>query len=179
MNRLKSTATGPRAASTRRPLRAFPLAHLSLVALCLSALALAGCGVGERRSGLPAGAQEAIDRLTEHFAERRYAEIYAEAADEWRASVSADDNRATLERAREQLGRVVSRATVRASEQQQEGAAGSSPSSSSSSSPGGHTVSVNYNTRFERADAHESVTLVERAGRWQLARYTVNSDALK
>ncbi|HEY9284722.1 MAG TPA: DUF4019 domain-containing protein, partial [Pyrinomonadaceae bacterium] len=68
----------------------------------------------------------------------------------------------------ERLGRVVSRQTVRASVQ--ESGAGVS---------GARTVSVNYNTKFERADAHEAVTLVEREGRWQLARYTINSDALK
>ena len=131
-------------------------------------LVLAGCAVDERSSGLPAGAQAAIDRLTEHYAEGRFAEIYAEAADEWRAAVGTDESRAVLERARERLGRVVSRATVRAAVQ--EGGAGTQ---------GARTVSVNYNTKFERADAHESITLVERDGHWQLARYTVNSDALK
>jgi hypothetical protein len=139
---------------------------LLLTAFC--SLLFSGCAVDDRRSGLPAGAQQAIDRLTEHYAEGRFAEIYAEAADEWRAAVAADESRAALERARERLGRVVSRATVRASVQ--ENGAGTQ---------GDRTVSVNYNTKFERADAHEAITLVERQGRWQLARYTINSDALK
>jgi len=144
----------------------FRLDCFLLSAFCL--LVFSSCAVDDRRADLPAGAQAAIDRLTEHYAEGRFAEIYAEAADEWRAAVAADESRAALERARERLGRVVSRATVRASVQ--EGGAGTS---------GARTVSVNYNTKFERADAHEAVTLVERDGRWQLARYTINSDALK
>jgi hypothetical protein len=126
------------------------------------------CAVDDRRAGLPAGAQDAIDRLTGHYAEGRFAEIYAEAADEWRAAATADESRSTLARAREQLGRVVSRSTVRASVQE------AGPATN-----GARAVSLNYNTKFERADAHEAVTLVERDGRWQLARYTVNSDALK
>jgi Protein of unknown function (DUF4019) len=138
-----------------------------VLALCLSAAALvAACGVGERRPGLPSGAQAAIDRLTEHFAERRFADIYAEAADEWRSAATAEQSRQVLERARERLGRVVNRATVRAAEQ---GAAGTAS----------HTLSVSYNTKFERADAIEQITLVERDGRWLLARYSVSSDALK
>ena len=142
-----------------------PFVRFLLLAFCLLP---AGCAVDDRRGGLPAGAQGAIDRLTEHYAQGRFAEIYAEAADEWRAAATADESRATLTRAREQLGRVVSRSTVRASVQEGGGATN-----------GARAVSLNYNTKFERADAHEAITLVERGGRWQLARYSVKSDALK
>ena len=89
-------------------------------------------------------------------------------ADEWRSAAAPEQSRAALERARETLGRVVSRAPVRAAEQQ-----------NSSGELRGHTLSLIYNTKFERADAIEQLTLVERDGRWQLARYSVNSDALK
>src|SRR5918992_1156477 len=68
---------------------------LLLTAFCL--LVFSSCAVDERRSGLPPGAQAAIDRLTEQYAERRFAEIYAEAADEWRAAATEDQSRATLE----------------------------------------------------------------------------------
>lgn len=119
----------------------------------------------ERRSGLPAGAQTAIDDLTEEISAGNFAQVYADAADEWRANVSADENDKILARVRERLGRVQSRVPVSAIEQAQ-GAAG-------------HTLQLSYNTKFERADAVESFTLVEREGRWLLARYTVNSDALK
>ena len=135
-------------------------------AVCLAALALlAACAAGGRRSGLPPGAQEVIDSLTEDVAEGRFDEVYAAAAAEWRATASADESRAILARVRDKLGRVQSRVPIGATDQPNAAA--------------GHTLLVSYNTKFERADAIESVTLVEREGRWQLARYAVNSDALK
>jgi hypothetical protein len=149
-----------------RPARLRPSAScLLLTALCLL---LTGCAVDDRRAGLPPGAQQAIDRLTGQYNDGRLAEVYAESADEWRAAATEDQSRAILERARERLGRVVSRQTVRAAVQ--ENGAGTA---------GARTLTLNYNTKFERADAHEAVTLVEREGRWRLARYAVNSDALK
>lgn len=163
---------GDARAAFQFPRSAYPALQLPRSAFCLLLSAfcflLPACAIDERRSGLPPTAQVAIDRLTEHLAERRFAEIHAEAADEWRAAATADASRAVLERGRETLGRVVSRAPVRAAEQQ-----------NSSGELRGHTLSLTYNTKFERADAIEQLTLVERDGRWQLARYTVNSDALK
>ena len=148
-----------RAAKARR--RAVPA-----FALCLLApLLLSACAADGRRSGLPAGAQEVIDALTDDIAAGRFDEIYAAAADEWRATASAEESRQILARVRDRLGRVQSRVALSAREQPNAAA--------------GRTLSVSYNTKFERADAVESVTLVERAGRWQLARYAVNSDALK
>jgi hypothetical protein len=135
-------------------------------AFCIFALALlSACVAGGRRSGLPAGAQEAIDSLTDDIAEGHFDEIYSAAADEWRATAGADESRNILARVRDRLGRVQSRVALGAKDQP--------------NAPAGHTLSVSYNTKFERADAIESVTLVEREGRWQLARYAVNSDALK
>ena len=166
MKNRRQKAEGSRQSGQKAELPSLGLVCLLLSAFCL--LVFSSCAVDDRRDGLPPGARAAIDRLTENYAEGRFAEIYAEAADEWRASASADESRAALERARERLGRVVSRATVRASVQE-----------SGAGTNGARAVSVNYNTKFERADAHESITLVERDGRWQLARYTVNSDALK
>ncbi|HEY9283529.1 MAG TPA: hypothetical protein VIP46_08750, partial [Pyrinomonadaceae bacterium] len=77
------------------PARAFALGlpPFALPLFPIVFLIFAGCGVDDRRSGLPAGAQDAIDRLTEHYAEGRFAEIYAEAAGEWRAAVAADESR--------------------------------------------------------------------------------------
>jgi hypothetical protein len=131
-------------------------------ALLLSSFA---CAVDQQRSGLPAGAQTVIDELTEQIAAGEFRQVYANASDEWRATVSAEENETILARVRDKLGRVQSRVPLSAKDQPG-GAAG-------------HTLLVSYNTKFERADAIESVTLVERQGRWQLARYAVNSDALK
>jgi hypothetical protein len=126
------------------------------------------CGVGEKRSGLPAAAQSAIDQITADMARGDYEKIYAEAADEWRQTVSASESRAHLERIRGALGQVLSRAQLSARERDH-----------ASGAPAGHTLVVSYNTKFERGDAIETYTLVERSGRWLLARHVVNSNALK
>ncbi|HZG54440.1 MAG TPA: DUF4019 domain-containing protein [Pyrinomonadaceae bacterium] len=139
------------------------LLFLSLV------FAAAGCGVGHKQSGLPAGAQAAIDGMTADLSRGDYDKIYAEAADEWRQTARAEESRANLERLRNALGGVLGRAQLSA----QERAAGGD------AQPAGRTLVVGYNTKFERADAIETFTLVERQGRWQLARYAVNSNALR
>ena len=135
------------------------------LALCL--FASLACHIDARRNGLPTGAQNVIDELTEEIAAGNFAQIYAGAADEWRATVPPEESERILARVRDRLGRVQSRVPIRATEQ---GIAGGAAA---------HTVSIDYNTKFERADAMEAFTLVERDGRWQLARYSVNSDALK
>ena len=132
-----------------------------LVAFIIAAPA---CAVNERRSGLPAAAQNAIDSITDDIAAGRDDEIYREAADEWRRATTPEESRASFERVRNTFGKVLSRALVEGREQQAAGA---------------HLVTATFNTRFERADAIETFTLVEREGRWLLARYVVNSDALK
>ena len=142
--------------------RALPPHLFPLVLLLSASLA---CHMDARRSGLPAGAQAAVDELTENIAEGRFDEVYAAAADEWRATAGADESRNILARVRDRLGRVQSRVPLGATEQPNAAA--------------GRTLLISYNTNFERADAIESITLVERQGRWQLARYAVNSDALK
>lgn len=142
-------------------------ALLLFTATALVALNLA-CGVEQKRSGLPSGAQTAIDNITNDLARGDYEKIYAEATEEWRQTARAEESRANLERIRNALGQVLSRAQLSAQERE-----------SGSGDLAGHTLSVSYNTKFERADAIETYTLVERSGRWLLARYAVNSNALK
>jgi hypothetical protein len=129
--------------------------------------AFPACAVDERRS-IPAGAQEAIDRVTEDIAAGRHEKIYEEAAPEWRDTVSPDESGKILARVRERLGRVGGRTLHTGREQQ-----------SASAPLSGHALELIYQTTFERGDAVETFTLLEREGRWQLARYAVSSDALK
>jgi hypothetical protein len=128
---------------------------------------LQACSVNERR-GVPAGAQEAVERVTEDIAAGRDAKVYEEAAEEWRASVSSEDSARMLSRVRERLGKVESRALHTGKEQQ-----------SASPPLSGHTLELTYQTRFERGSAMERFTLVEREGRWLLAGYKVTSDLLR
>ncbi|HLL72214.1 MAG TPA: DUF4019 domain-containing protein [Pyrinomonadaceae bacterium] len=134
-------------------------------------LGASACGVEERQSRLPTGAQAAIDDITNDMSRADYEKIYRDAAEEWRQTARADESRASLERIRERLGSVLSRAQLAA--QQRESSGGDA------NTPQGRTLVVSYNTKFERADAIETFTLVERSGRWLLARYAVNSNALK
>ena len=148
------------------------MTHAPVAFLFLSLAFAAGCGVEQKRSGLPTDAQAAIDTVTGDLARGDYDKIYADAADEWRQTTGADNSRAHLERIRNTLGNVLSRAQLSAQERAPAG-------SSSGDSQAGRTLVVAYNTKFERADAIETFTLVERKGRWLVARYAVNSNALK
>ncbi len=138
-----------------------------LLAFCLFTFAFSSCAVDERR-GIPPAAQAAIDGVTEDIAAGRDAKVYGEAAEEWRAAVNAEENARLLGRVRERLGRVESR-TLHTGREQQSAAAPLS----------GHSLELVYRTRFERGEAMEKFTLLERQGRWLLAGYSVSSDVLK
>jgi hypothetical protein len=125
---------------------------------------LSACTHDTRRSGLPAGAQTALDTAVEDINAGRYEKIYNEAAPEWRADASLEGSQATLERIREKLGRPGVRNQQTAREEQ---------------TGTGHTVIVIYQTSFERGEGMETFTLVDRGGTWQLAKYFVSSTALK
>jgi hypothetical protein len=123
--------------------------------------------VDERRS-VPAGAQAAVERVTEDIAAGRDEKVYEEAAAEWRAHVSAEENARILGRVRERLGRVENRALTQGREQQ-----------SAAAPLSGHAIELVYNTRFERGAAVERFTFLERGGEWLLAGYAVSSELLK
>ena len=142
--------------------------NLFTFAFCLFTFAfLVGCAVDERR-GIPPAAQAAVDGVTEDIAAARDAKVYGEAAEEWRSAVSAEENARLLGRVRERLGRVESR-TLHTGREQQSAAAPLS----------GHSLELVYRTRFERGEAMEKFTMLERGGRWLLAGYSVSSDVLK
>jgi hypothetical protein len=138
-----------------------------LSTVCCLLLFFPACAVDELR-GVPAGAQATVERVTEDVAAGRDAKVYEEAAAEWRAHVSAEESARTLARVRERLGRVESRALHTGREQQ-----------SAAAPLSGHTLELVYQTRFERGNAMERFTLLERGGDWLLAGYTVTSDLLK
>ncbi|HEV2802535.1 MAG TPA: DUF4019 domain-containing protein [Pyrinomonadaceae bacterium] len=143
---------------------------LSTFAFLLFAVAFLSCGVDERRA-IPTAAQETIERVTEDIAAGRDQKVYAEAAEEWRARVSEEENRRILAQARERLGRVNSRA-MHSGRQQQSALEGAH-------APAAQTLVVTYQTTFERGTAMETFTLLERDGNWRLAGYSISSDALR
>ena len=123
------------------------------------------CSQGVRRSGMPAGAQTVLDTSIEDIDAGRYEKLYHEAADEWRNDATLDESRATFQKLSDKLGRVRARNLQSVREEQ--------------TSTTGHSVVEVYQTSFERGDGMETFTLLERGGRWYLARYYVTSSALK
>ena len=146
---------------------AFPLSLLPLLILFLFA-SLASCTLQASKKGIPPEAQAAIDETSSDISEGRYEKIYTEAAEEWKKATTLEQSNATFETLKTKLGEVTSRAFHSASEQQ-----------NSSGTLPGHSFVITYKTTFDRGEGMETFTLIERDGRWRLARYFVNSDALK
>ena len=127
-----------------------------------------GCGLQTERRGVPSDVQEAISNITDDIAAERYEKIYNEAADLWRQDATLEQSVITFKTLRTRLGSVENRTLQSATEQQNSGG----PLK-------GRAYIVTYQTKFQNGEGMESFTLVERNGRWQLARYFVNSTALK
>jgi hypothetical protein len=147
-----------------------PSSRTFFVCLLLNCLilTLAGCHPGVRRSGIPAGAQAALQEAIEDIDAGRYDKLYQEASDEWRNQSSSEDSQATLQTLRNKLGNARTRTQETAREEQ-----------TSTAPVAGHSVTVFYQTTFDRGEAIETFTLVERGGRWQLAKYYVSSSGLR
>jgi|ERR1051325_836979 len=158
---------GVHRATRRPPLRSGYCPGPAVGVLTLSLL-LIGCNTGARRSGIPAGAQAALDSSIEAIDAGRYDEVYEEASDEWRSQSTLDQSKATLQMLRDKLGRAHTRDLQTAREEQ----TGTAPVA-------GHSVTVIYQTSFDRGDGMETFTLVEHGGRWALAKYYVSSSGLR
>ncbi len=126
------------------------------------------CGANTERREVPPEVQTAIATLSDDTAAERYEKIYNEASDLWKQDSDLERSTAMLKTLREKLGNVKSRTLHSAIEQQNSGG----PLKGSS-------FTITYQTNFERGDGMENFTLVERDRRWLLARYRVNSTALK
>lgn len=136
--------------------------------ISILALTAAACGQGVRRSGMPAAAQAVLETALEDIDAGRYEELYQEASDEWRRDATLEQSKATFRTLHEKLGNVGTRTFETAHEEQ-----------TATAPIAGHSLVVIYETSFERGDGMETFTLVERNGRWYLARYYVTSTALK
>ena len=138
-----------------------------LTLVCGSVLLGLSCSEGIRRSGIPAGAQSALDTSIEDIDAGRYEKLYNEAADEWRRNASLDESKATFQRLRDKLGTARRRDLQTAREEQ-----------TATAPIAGHSVVVIYQTSFEHGEGMESFTLLEHGGKWYLAKYFVSSTAL-
>lgn len=129
----------------------------------------AACGLkNEGSRSIPTEVESAIRTITEDLDWERYQKIYDESASLWKRDASLDQSTEVLKRLRTQLGKVDSRAVHTAIEQ-----------TNSGGPLQGHVFIVSYKTKFEHGEGMETFTLLEENGRWALARYFVNSTALK
>lgn len=137
---------------------------LTFTFLLLSFAFLPACALQASRAGIPPPAQAAIDTISNDISEGRFEKIYNEAADEWRQATTLEQSNETFKRLKDKLGEAKGRSFHAATEEDRSGA---------------HTFIITYKTTFDHGDGMETYTLVERRGQWLLARYFVNSDALK
>ena len=128
---------------------------------------LAGCGVTSV-SGIPPEVESVVGTVSDDIAQQRYDKVYEESSELWKHDATREQSAAVLKTLHTKLGKLESRALHSAIEQQNSGG----PLK-------GHAFIITYQTKFERGEAMETFTLVEEDGRWMLARYLVNSTALK
>ena len=141
---------------------------LILLIVLLSALSVAACRGETDRGRVPTEVQEVITTVGDDIAQERYEKIYNEASELWRRDAALEQSNEVFKTLKTKLGKVESRTLNSAAEQQNSGG----PLK-------GHVFLLSYETRFERGDGMENFTLIEENGNWRLARYFVNSTALK
>ena len=149
-------------------LRNFSPSHcLLLLSLTLSPL-LAACGLQSESRGVPAEVESTISSVSDDIAAERYEKVYNEADDLWKQELDLEKTVSTLKTLHTKLGKMVNRELHSAKEQENSGG----PLK-------GRAFIVSYETRFEKGEGMETFTVVERDHQWRLARYFVNSTALK
>jgi hypothetical protein len=143
------------------------IASLFVTAFLVATLP-AACTLKASRNGIPPEVDSLVATFSDDLSEGRYEKIYTEAADEWRRDATLEQSNKVFETLKNKLGKPGNRVLQSASEQ-----------NSSNGQLAGHSFVLMYETRFERGEGMETFTLVERNGHWLLARYFVNSTALK
>ena len=143
--------------------------HLVLTLLCLVlAMLNFGCALQTERRELPLDVQSAIATIAEDLAAERYEKVYNESDELWKQDSTLEQSVADLKTLRAKLGKAKTRNLHAATEQHNSGG----PLK-------GRAYLVTYQTNFENGEGTEIFTLVERNNQWLLARYRVNSTALK
>jgi hypothetical protein len=126
-----------------------------------------GCGL-KTSAGIPPEVESVVGTVTDDIAQERYDKVYRDSSELWKHDASPEQSAEVLKTLHTKLGKVESRALHSATEQQNSGG----PLK-------GRAFIITYQTKFERGEAMETFTLIEENGHWLLARYLVNSTALK
>ena len=135
---------------------------------CFLLLTLSACDEGPYRGRVPGEVLEVVNRVTDLIAQERYDQIYLESSERWKQDSTLEQSNETFKTLKSKLGRVETRRLNGATEQENSGGVLK-----------GHVFILSYETHFERGDGMETFTLIEENGQWRLARYFVNSTALK
>ncbi len=109
-----------------------------------------------------------VTNVSELIAQERYEQIYNESSELWKRDVTLEQSNEAFKTLRTKLGKAESRTLNMATEQENSGGALK-----------GHVFILSYETHFELGDGMENFTIIKENGRWLLARYFVNSTALK
>ena len=141
---------------------------LILFIVFLSVFSVPACRGEAGRGRVPTEVQEVVTTVGDDIAQERYEKIYSDASDLWKRDATLEQSNEVFKTMKTKLGKVESRSLNSAAEQQNSGG----PLK-------GHVFILSYETRFERGDGMENFTLIEENGNWRLARYFVNSTALK
>lgn len=134
----------------------------------LSSLTVSACRREPQRSRVPTEVEEVVNTIGDQITFERYEQIYTDSSSLWKKDATLEQSNGVFKTLRAKLGKVESRALHSATEQQNSGGVLK-----------GHVFILSYQTRFERGEGMETFTLIEENGRWLLARYLVNSTALK
>jgi hypothetical protein len=144
------------------------ITKLPYALIMLTALVSCACGLKAERRTIPAEVESTINSVNDDIRAERYEKIYTEASDLWRQDATLEDSVTAFKTLRTKLGEVENRTLQSATEQE-----------NSSGALKGRAFIVTYRTKFQHGEGMETFTLVERNGRWQLARYFVSSTALQ
>jgi hypothetical protein len=148
-------------------LHAVTKVSLVIVASLVAINSIACKPSGGRRT-ISSDVEAAIGKVSDDIAEERYDKIYKEASDLWRRDSTPEQSAEVFKTLRSRLGKVETRTLHSAIDQNNSGG----PLK-------GEAYIVTYQTEFERGEGMETFTLLKQDGRWLLARYLVNSTALK
>lgn len=158
--RMKPASFDSQLACSLRRFQCFLILVISLFAFA--------CALKQERRSIPPEVEAAIDTVSEDIAAERYEKIYNEASELWRQDATLEQSVSTFKTLRTKLGAVENRTLQSATEQE-----------NFSGPLKGRAYIVTYRTKFQKGEGMETFTLVERDGRWLLARYFVSSTALK
>lgn len=142
--------------------------NLRLILVLMSTLLGVSCGLSAERRVIPPEVESTIASVTDDIAAERYEKVYSEASDLWRQDANLEQSVATFKTLRTKLGAVENRVLQSAKEQE-----------NSSGPLQGRAFIISYRTKFQHGEGMEAFTLLQRNGRWLLARYFVNSTALQ